>query len=107
MKDAWSRNPAVRQPIDRGPGRLVALVPAADCPQPVPANDPSELTQGSAIGRHGVIGEVAAHHLPEPRALLVQRRMPMLPESISDLVQLGPHAVASRAPAQQETSGPG
>src|ERR1700676_2749247 len=33
--------------------------------------------------------------------------MPMLPATICDLVQLGPHAVAPRAPAQLETSGPG
>src|SRR5260370_252957 len=31
----------------------------------------------------------------------------MLPERISDLSQLGPHAVASRSPAQVETPCPG
>ena len=107
MKDALGWKPAIRQAVDGGPRGLVPLTPAAQRAQPVPENDTTELTHCSAVGRHGVIGEVATHDLPEPGALLSQWRMPVLPERISDLSQLGPHAVASRASAQLEASCPG
>src|SRR5882757_1994901 len=107
MKDALDWKPALREAIDEGPRGLVTLTPAAQRAQPVPENDTTKLAHCSAVGRHGVIGEVATHDLPEPEALLAQWCVPMLPERISDLSQFGPHAVASRASAQLEASCPG
>jgi hypothetical protein len=99
MKYAWFWKPAISQTIERSPSGVVALTAAAKRTKPVPQDNPPELAQGSAVVRHGVIGEVAAHDRPKPRALLVQWSVPVLPERISDLVQLGTHAVASAAPA--------
>src|ERR1700690_3685172 len=105
MKNTWCWNPAIGQTIDRIPSGLVALPAATKRAKPVPQDNPSEFAQCSAVVWNRVVGEVAAHHRSEPRALLVQRRVPVLPESIPDLVQLGTHAVASAAPAQLEASG--
>ena len=106
MKDARSREPPVGKCRDRFPGSLVALAPAPQRAPPVPDHAIPEEAERWAINWHGVIGEPACHDTSQPTALLLDRRMPMLPHGLPDFAQLGAQAVAARLSPELEASLP-
>jgi hypothetical protein len=106
MKDARSREPAVGKCRDRFPGGLVALATAPQRAPPVPDHAIPENAERWAINWHSMIGEPACHDMSQPTALLLHRRMPVLPQSLSDFAQLGAQAVAARLSPELEASLP-
>jgi hypothetical protein len=53
-----------------------------------------------------MIGEPACHDVSQPAALLLDRRVPMLPQALPDLAQLDAQAVAARLSPELEASLP-
>src|SRR5690349_8777251 len=98
MKDARLWEPAVGQRRDRFPGSLVPLAAASQSAAPVPDDDIPEEAKRWAVDRHGMVGEPACHDVPQPTALLFDRRVPMVPQALPDLAQLGAQAIAARLP---------
>src|SRR5712692_4075424 len=106
MDDVGLGQPVSGETRDRPPRRGVLLAAAAEAPPPQPSDLPSEGGERLDVVRHGVIGEVAGHNLPQPGALLADRLMQAAAQGLLDLAQLGPRAVAPRLPVQRELAGP-
>ena len=53
---------------------------------------------------HGMIREIAAHHLPQPAPLLGHRQVAHAVERLLDLQELGPHPLGDGLPQQDERS---
>src|SRR5690242_5959455 len=63
-----------------------------------------EGTQCRIVGRHRVIGEVSADDLRQPSSLLGNGLVHSPSQFLLDLLELCPHAVASRLPSKQEVA---
>ena len=64
--------------------------------KPEPFDVVPESGEGRGIGGNRVVGEVPAHHLAQPSALLRNRSMAALAQTILDLLELGrqcPHSL--------------
>src|SRR5271169_2706476 len=59
------------------------------------------------IRRHGMIGEVACHDLPQPQALLRNRGVEAPSQLLLDGSELGSHAITPRLPSELEVAAPG
>ena len=64
----------------------------------------AERREGTRVGGHRVVGEVAAHHRPQPTSLLCGILVPAPPEVFSYLQQLRHLSVTSRMAGQQEAA---
>jgi len=62
----------------------------------------AEGYQGAAVGRHGVIGEEAAHNLPKPQSLFCNWLVPALSQLLLQFTELRLHPVPPGLPAEQE-----
>src|ERR1700687_5546780 len=67
----------------------------------------SKRAQRRAVGRHGVVSEIAGDDLAEPFPGLRDRHVPSLSQPFLDLPQLRAHAVATRLPLDLEIASPG
>jgi hypothetical protein len=90
---------------DRFPGGLVALATARQRAPPVPDHAIPEDAERRAIKWHSMIGESACHDVSQPTALLLDPRMPVLPQALPDFAQLGAQAVAARLSPRRPVSG--
>ena len=82
----------LRHPRPRQPGFLTA---PAETPVPENGDGIAEGTDRRAVGRHGVVGEIAGDDLPEPFPGVQDRLVPSLAQLLLDLLQLGAPAVAA------------
>jgi hypothetical protein len=65
----------------------------------------AEAPEGAAVGRHGVVVELAAHDLSQPLALCWYWLVHALSRRLLDFLQLGLQAVAPALPVDQELAG--
>src|SRR5579863_141798 len=106
MKDARSWEPAVGKCRDHFPGGFVALATAPQRAPPVPDHAIPEDAERWTIDRHSMIGEPACHDMSQPTALLLDPRVPVLPQALPDFAQLCAQAVAARLSPELEASLP-
>src|SRR4051794_22063335 len=66
-----------------------------------------ERVQGTRVGRHGMVVEVAAHDPPQPAPLHGDRLVHALPQLLLDHPQLRLHAVPPALPPKLEFAGAG
>ncbi len=66
----------------------------------------AKRTEAARVGRHRVVRKVATYHLTEPLALLTYWPMHTSPQFSLDGTQPKAHAVPTRLPHQQKTTGP-
>src|SRR5258708_40234328 len=92
MKDARPGKPVVNEHVNPGPGWVSLLAAPAELTSPSVYHPVTELHQGMAIGRDGVIPEVSADDLFEPFPLLADRLGPPLTQFLLDLPELCPHS---------------
>ena len=107
MSDARFGEPLGDEPVDRRPGGAIVLAAAAKAPPPQPADAAPERAQRLDVVGHGMIGKIASHNLPQPGALLVDRRVQAAAQGFFDFAQPGPQPVAPRLPAQGKLANPG
>lgn len=53
----------------------IALAATAQCPPPQPPHKKTERCQAWAIGRHGVVLEIPAHHFPQGGRVVLQETL--------------------------------
>src|ERR1700730_11934323 len=107
VQDTWPGQPLSFELCHQVPrnGRPLAALPKRAKPEL--ADHVPERAQGCAVGRHGVIGEVAAHDAPKPGALFRNGSMEAAAQLLLDRGELGAHAIASRLPSKLEGATPG
>ncbi|MDH3944958.1 MAG: hypothetical protein OEV06_12760, partial [Anaerolineae bacterium] len=84
------------------PGHGVLLAAPPERAPPEVGDVVAKRLEGVVVARHGVIGEVAAHDLPEPLSLLADRLVHLPPQVLLDGPQLGPLALAAGPPFELE-----
>jgi hypothetical protein len=104
MEDAWPGKPVIREHRETGPGLTTLLAASAEKPPPSCGYPVTELHERVAVGRHGVVPEVAGDHLLEPFSLLGNRLVHALSQFLFDRLELCPHAVAPGLPFDQEAT---
>jgi hypothetical protein len=104
MEDAWPGKPVIREHRETGPGLTTLLAVSAEKPPPSCGYPVTELHERVAVGRHGVVPEVAGDHLLEPFSLLGNRLVHALSQFLFDRLELCPHAVAPGLPFDQEAT---
>src|SRR5688572_1283432 len=102
MEDTRFGKPVVGQPRDPSPGESALLAAPDEYPPPASDDLVSERCQCSAVGRHGVVVEVAGNDLPQPFPLLRDRLMHAPSQLLLDLPKLRPHAVTPGFPLDEE-----
>ena len=106
MKDARFGKPAVCKALKALPGHTMPLTPAPERPEPVPFDRLSEGFHEPPIGRHSIVAIIASHYAAEPRALFGDGLVPMPPEGVLDLRQLGPHPFLTGIASELELAVP-
>ena len=91
MEDARFGKPLVCEALKALPGHAMPLTPASERPEPVPFDRLSEGFHEPPIRGHSVVAIIAAHYAAEPRALFGDGLVPMPPEGVLDLLELGAH----------------
>jgi hypothetical protein len=91
MEDARFGKPAVCEALEALPGHAMPLTPAPERPEPIPFDRLSEGFHEPPICGHSIVAIIAAHYAAEPRALFGDRLVPMPPEGVLDLLELGAH----------------
>jgi hypothetical protein len=64
----------------------------------------TECREGAMVGRHGVAGEEAPHHAPQPSSLFSDVLVPSASEVFADFQQLRHLPVTSRMAGELETA---
>jgi hypothetical protein len=102
MKNARDGQKGGRQNTEPRPGCMILLAAASERAPPQVLNVVSKCTQACDVGWYRVVGEVAAHHLPQPLAPLRNRLVQTSPQFLLDGSQLGTHPVPARLPLELE-----
>src|SRR5271170_7072370 len=66
----------------------------------------AERGEGTRVGGHSMVGEVAPHHRPQPTSLLRDVLVPAPPEAFGNFQQLRHLTITSRMAGQQEAAPP-
>ena len=64
----------------------------------------AECREGAKVGGHGMVGEEAPHHRPQPLSLFGHVLVPASSEVFGDFQQLRPFPVPSRMAGQQKAA---
>ncbi len=96
--------PAFRQLVHHRPCRAVLLAAPAQGASPEVDNIVSERRKSAHVRGHGVVGEVASQHRPEPCALFSHALVPSPSKSFADFQQPRPFPVTSRVPGKLEAA---
>src|SRR5262249_53680978 len=102
MKDARRGKPVVDQLRHTLPCEPVFLAAPPERSSPEVGYTVPERRERPAIGWARNVGEVAGRYLPQPLSLFWYRMVHSTPQLCLDVLQLGPHAVASGLPLKLE-----
>ena len=105
MKDARFGEPVVGQLRHRLPCRAIFLTAPLERAPPEIGDMVTERRDGSPVGRHRVVVEEPGDDLLEPSALLGGGVMHAPAQFLLDLLELGPHTVATAIPQDEELTG--
>src|SRR5580704_10183255 len=102
MEDDWFREPDIHQRRHPCPRAPVLLATTPQRAPPEVGDMVPERGQCLAVGRHGVVVEVAADDPPQPFPLFGDRLVHAPPQRLLELPQLRPHAIPSGLPLDLE-----
>src|SRR5580700_4966747 len=98
--------PAVRQSVHVCPRRSILLAAPAQGAAPEFDDMVTECREGTTVGGHGVVGEEAPHHRPQPSSLFRDVLVPASPKVLTDFQQLRLLPVTPRVSSQQKAAPP-
>src|SRR5436309_6352198 len=107
MEDGRFREPSIRQLCHSFPGGAILLAATPQRAPPEVADMVPKDVQGTTVGRHCVVVEVAADYLAKPFPLGGDRQVHAPSQYVLDLPQLRPHAVRPGLPFDLECAGAG
>jgi hypothetical protein len=102
MTDARGRQEVGRQALQALPSDAILLTATPQGPQPEGLHVVAKSAEAPEVGRHGVVREVATHHLRQPLTLLRDRLVHPPPQFRFKGFQLGPHPIPSALPLELE-----